>query len=413
MSVAWSRIQPTGSGPVNTAGLDHYDRVVDGLVARGIRPMVTLFHGDLPQALEDDGGWLNRATTERFAEYAGIVGERLADRVEHWVPINEPNLVSLVGYGIGMQAPGRALYFDSLIAAHHLLLGHGRAAVALRAAGRRERRLRQQPRPDVARRARTRPTSGRPSSSTPCGTASTSRRCCSAATRSTSSRCSRTSSSPVTWPRSASPSTSTASTTTARCGSAPPTRSRRCRSSSSRWSATRSPTPAGPVVPDALREWLITFAGPVPRGAAADHHHRVGLRRRDGPGRDGPGRRPGPHRLPRRPPACRRGGHPARRRRARLLHVVAARQLRVVARAAAALRAGPRRPRDAGAHARSGRSSGTPGWSRRRPARWGDPRTGRAHGEARRPRGRIGQTECRTAIVARTAASSQGSPSHS
>ena len=134
-SVAWPRVQPTGSGPVNGPGLDFYDRLVDGLLARDIEPMVTLFNGDLPQALEDDGGWLNRGTTDRFADYAGIVGERLADRVEQWVPISEPNLISLGGYGLGSQAPGRSLFFDALWAAHHVLVGHGRAVQALRAAG--------------------------------------------------------------------------------------------------------------------------------------------------------------------------------------------------------------------------------------------------------------------------------------
>ena len=94
--------------------------------------MVTLYHWDLPQALEDDGGWLNRATIDAFADYAAIVGERFGDRVEHWVPINEPNVVTIMGYAIGMHAPGRALLFEALPAAHHLLLAHGRAAIALR-----------------------------------------------------------------------------------------------------------------------------------------------------------------------------------------------------------------------------------------------------------------------------------------
>ncbi len=97
--------------------------------------MATLYHWDLPQALEDEGGWLNRDTVDRFAEYAGLVAERLADRVEHWIPVNEPNVVTMLGYGVGTHAPGRALLFDGLPAAHHLLLGHGRAAIALRAAG--------------------------------------------------------------------------------------------------------------------------------------------------------------------------------------------------------------------------------------------------------------------------------------
>lgn len=134
-SIAWPRIQPTGSGAVNQAGLDFYDRLIDELLAAGVQPMVTLFHWDLPQALEDDGGWLNRATAERLADYAAIVGERFADRVEHWIPVNEPNIVMMMGYAIGMHAPGRTMLFDALAAGHHLLLGHGRAAQALRAAG--------------------------------------------------------------------------------------------------------------------------------------------------------------------------------------------------------------------------------------------------------------------------------------
>lgn len=134
-SIAWPRIQPTGRGPANPAGLAFYDRLVDELLEAGIRPMVTLYHWDLPQALEDDGGWLNRATIDRFAEYAGLVAERFADRVEHWVPVNEPSNAAYLGYGLGRHAPGKALLFDCLPAAHHLLVAHGRAAVALRAAG--------------------------------------------------------------------------------------------------------------------------------------------------------------------------------------------------------------------------------------------------------------------------------------
>ncbi len=134
-SVSWPRIQPTGSGPPSTAGLAFYDRLVDRLLAAGIRPMVTLYHWDLPQALEDDGGWLNRATTDRFGEYAAIVGALLADRVEHWVPVNEPNVVTMLGYATGTHAPGKKLLLDALPAAHHLLLAHGKATIALRGAG--------------------------------------------------------------------------------------------------------------------------------------------------------------------------------------------------------------------------------------------------------------------------------------
>jgi beta-glucosidase len=134
-SIAWPRIQPTGSGEVNKPGLEFYDRLVDELLAHDIAPMATLYHWDLPQALETAGGWLSRDTAERFAEYAAIVGERLADRVAHWVPVNEPNVASLMGYALGMHAPGKTLMFGALPAAHHLLLGHGLSVQALRAAG--------------------------------------------------------------------------------------------------------------------------------------------------------------------------------------------------------------------------------------------------------------------------------------
>ena len=134
-SVSWPRVQPDGRGAVNSRGLDFYDHLVDELLAAEVRPMVTLFHWDLPQALEDDGGWLNRDTSERFAAYAEVVADRLGDRVAHWVPVDEPGIVTLLGYATGGHAPGRSLMFDALPVAHHLLLGHGRAAIALRAAG--------------------------------------------------------------------------------------------------------------------------------------------------------------------------------------------------------------------------------------------------------------------------------------
>jgi len=134
-SIAWPRIQPKGSGPANAKGLAFYDRLVDALLDADVQPMVTLYHWDLPQALEDDGGWLNRDTIERFADYAAIVGAKLADRVEHWVPINEPTSITMAGHAIGMHAPGKELLFDALPVAHHVLLAHGRAAIALREAG--------------------------------------------------------------------------------------------------------------------------------------------------------------------------------------------------------------------------------------------------------------------------------------
>jgi beta-glucosidase len=134
-SIAWPRVQPTGTGPANEPGLAFYDRLVDELLAHGIAPMATLYHWDLPQAREDAGGWMSRETAHRFAEYAGLVAERLGDRVAHWVPVNEPNVASLLGYALGMHAPGKALMFGALPAAHHLLLGHGLATQALRTAG--------------------------------------------------------------------------------------------------------------------------------------------------------------------------------------------------------------------------------------------------------------------------------------
>lgn len=134
-SLSWSRVLPTGRGRVNRAGLDFYDRLIDALLEAGIEPMATLHHFDLPQALEDDGGWLNRSTVEAFADYAALVGERYADRVARWVPMSEPVVAALRGYATGTHAPGRALSFDMLGAAHHMLLAHGRAVIELRRAG--------------------------------------------------------------------------------------------------------------------------------------------------------------------------------------------------------------------------------------------------------------------------------------
>jgi beta-glucosidase len=134
-SIAWPRIQPAGSGRVNAQGLDFYDRLIDELLANDIAPMATLYHWDLPQALQDNGGWLNRETTDRFAEYTTLVGLRFADRVAHWIPVNEPNVVMMLGHALGTHAPGRRLMLDALPVAHHLLLAHGKAVSALRAVG--------------------------------------------------------------------------------------------------------------------------------------------------------------------------------------------------------------------------------------------------------------------------------------
>lgn len=135
LSVSWPRIQPDGGGAVNVAGLDFYDRVVDELCSAGITPAVTLFHWDLPQALQDDGGWMNRTTAERLARYAAIVGERLGDRVGLWMPLNEPVVHTLYGHALGVHAPGLTLGFGALQAAHHQLLGHGLSVQALRSVG--------------------------------------------------------------------------------------------------------------------------------------------------------------------------------------------------------------------------------------------------------------------------------------
>jgi beta-glucosidase len=134
-SLSWPRIQPGGKGPINQQGLDFYDRLIDKLLKAGISPMVTLFHWDTPLPLEHDGGWLNRATAERFAEYSAAAAHRFGDRVAQWVTLNEPVSVALQGYALGVHAPGRRLLFDALPAAHHQLLGHGLAVQALRAAG--------------------------------------------------------------------------------------------------------------------------------------------------------------------------------------------------------------------------------------------------------------------------------------
>jgi beta-glucosidase len=137
-SIAWPRVQPGGSGAVNAAGLDFYDRLVDGLLARAITPMPTLYHWDLPQPLEDAGGWMARDTAYRFAEYAGKTAERLADRVPAWTTLNEPFVVTAFGYALGFHAPGKTLMLDALPTAHHQLLGHGLATSTLRAAGARQ-----------------------------------------------------------------------------------------------------------------------------------------------------------------------------------------------------------------------------------------------------------------------------------
>jgi beta-glucosidase len=134
-SIAWPRIVATGSGAINKPGLDYYDRLVDGLLDAGIQPWATLYHWDLPQPLEDAGGWPARDTAERFADYTSVVGEHFADRMAGWTTLNEPWCSSFLGYGTGIHAPGRTDMGAAVVAAHHLLLAHGLGVQALRAAG--------------------------------------------------------------------------------------------------------------------------------------------------------------------------------------------------------------------------------------------------------------------------------------
>jgi beta-glucosidase len=132
-STAWPRILPSGSGAVEQRGLDFYERLVDGMIANGIAPWLCLYHWDLPQVLQEEGGWLNRDTSAKFADYARIVAKRLGDRVKHWAILNEPNVHALFGHGTGDHAPGLTGLSNMLAAMHHLNLAQGRAIQALRA----------------------------------------------------------------------------------------------------------------------------------------------------------------------------------------------------------------------------------------------------------------------------------------
>ncbi|THF86681.1 beta-glucosidase [Deinococcus sp. KSM4-11] len=132
-SVAWPRLQPAGRGPVNQQGLDFYSRMVDGLLTRGITPWLTLYHWDLPQALQDQGGWPSRDTALAFGEYAALVAGALGDRVKHFITVNEPWVAAFLGHAVGIHAPGHTDLAESYAAAHHLLVGHGLAVQAVRA----------------------------------------------------------------------------------------------------------------------------------------------------------------------------------------------------------------------------------------------------------------------------------------
>jgi beta-glucosidase len=134
LSISWPRVQPTGAGAVNQAGLDFYRRLLDALRARDIAPLVTLYHWDLPSALQRDGGWAQRSIVDRFAEYARIVAEALGDRVAAWNTLNEPWVSAFTGHLEGVHAPGLRDPAVACAVAHHLLVAHGRAVEVLRAA---------------------------------------------------------------------------------------------------------------------------------------------------------------------------------------------------------------------------------------------------------------------------------------
>jgi len=133
-STSWSRVIPTGTGPTNREGIDFYSRLVDELLARNITPTLTLYHWDLPQELQDAGGWTVRDTAYRFADYAAVMADALGDRVGFWTTLNEPWCSAFLGYAAGVHAPGHTDGAEALAAVHHLLLGHGLGIQALRAA---------------------------------------------------------------------------------------------------------------------------------------------------------------------------------------------------------------------------------------------------------------------------------------
>jgi beta-glucosidase len=132
-SVAWPRILPAGRGRVNQAGLDFYSRLVDGLLEADIEPYLTLYHWDLPQQLQDEGGWPARTVVDAFCEYADVLSRALGDRVKSWTTLNEPQVSAFVGYQEGRHAPGHTDLHEALGASHHLLLAHGQAVPVIRA----------------------------------------------------------------------------------------------------------------------------------------------------------------------------------------------------------------------------------------------------------------------------------------
>lgn len=132
-SLSWPRVLPTGTGAVNPAGLEFYDRLVDEILKAGMQPWATLYHWDLPQALEDQGGWTNPAVVDWFVEYTDVITKRLGDRVKNWITHNEPFCAAFLGYGFGIHAPGLQDFPKALQAAHHLLVSHGKAVPVIRA----------------------------------------------------------------------------------------------------------------------------------------------------------------------------------------------------------------------------------------------------------------------------------------
>lgn len=134
-SIAWGRVLPQGRGPVNPKGMDFYQGLVDGLLERGIQPMITLYHWDLPAALQDRGGWLNPNSPAWFADYAQVLFRALGDRVHLWVTLNEPWVVTVLGHLTGDHAPGHRDLFEAPRVGHHLLLAHAEAVAAYRAVG--------------------------------------------------------------------------------------------------------------------------------------------------------------------------------------------------------------------------------------------------------------------------------------
>jgi beta-glucosidase len=134
-SISWPRVMPGGSGELSASGVDFYDQLIDGLLARGIEPVVTLYHWDLPSELEHQGGWTNRETAVRFADYADAMAQKFADRVARWATLNEPWCPAFLGYSAGYFAPGHTSGHEAFAAAYHLMLGHGLAMQRLRAQG--------------------------------------------------------------------------------------------------------------------------------------------------------------------------------------------------------------------------------------------------------------------------------------